>query len=267
MVYRGEMLYNTNREVLMLSFIKTLPANMQNREWFPVAQIALPEAFRRNPDEMRLIHQDWEDMVRINHKRGSKFSVLGTQTFPEVPPILTGLTALANSSSETSLLTGSKSQPVLSRPFFDLLTGRGVSFEGNGILSTTSTPTITFKFYLNTTQGIATLGGTTIGATAAITTASGVSNKLWGFKLDCAVSVPGDGSSNATLYSSGFVWSPAGFASPYMYAITPGAGDSATVTATLDGSQPQFFNMSGTWSAMSSSDTITLEQFKMTGWN
>lgn len=169
-------------------------------------------------------------------------------------------TAVANTASETSLLTGANLQPTIYPP--NLLMGGGVTakafrIRANGILSTTATPTMTFKFYLATS--LAALTGLTIGATAAITTASGVSNKRFSVWLDMLLKTPGQGATAATLYLLGEVESPAGFASPFAFTVSPGTGDSVTVSGTLDGSVTQYFNMSLTWSAASASNTATLE--------
>jgi Uma2 family endonuclease len=65
----------------------------------------------------------------------------------------------------------------------------------------------------------------------------------------------------------GRVWSAGGFASPFDYAMTPGGGQSGTWTSTFANNLTQYVNISATWSAMSSSNTITLKSLDVVGWN
>ncbi len=103
--------------------------------------------------------------------------------------------------------------------------------------------------------------------TAAITTASGVSNQLWFLKLDLTCFTPGIGSTNCTLSGGGYVMSPGGFASPFVYAIEPTTPDTATWTSTIDGSLTQYLNLSVTWSSSSSSNTIRVKNLRAFAWN
>lgn len=233
--------------------------------WFPVAKILPAKA-----PKFSLYPSD-KEVERAIRSLPCHYSSFGTNTWPELYfANKAAFSAVTNTLSETTLLGGANLQPTLSPPTFAAVPGaaaRCISFKGWGLLSNTGTPTLTFKFYLNPTQGSASLAGTTIGASAAITTASGVTSKIWKFELDLICQTPGQGTGNCTLFASGTISSPAGFASPFSYAITPGGGDSATVTATLDGSLTQFFNMSATWSAASASNSITLQALEAFGWN
>ncbi len=82
-------------------------------------------------------------------------------------------TAYASSNSEATLLAGANLQPVFYRGFFAPCRPRGVAFDilARGTLSTTATPTITFKVRMGTSGALA-INGTVIGASAAITTGS-----------------------------------------------------------------------------------------------
>lgn len=171
-------------------------------------------------------------------------------------------TALANSSSEGSLLTGANQQPTIPAGFFR---NYGAAFkffvvEAMGVFSTTSTPTLTFKVRTSTTQGASTLSGTTLGTSAAITTGSGVTNKWWYLWLKLVCTVRGQGTGNATLAGAGYVMSPGGFAAPYIYPLEPTTPDTATWTATFDSALTQYLNISATWSAADPSNTITMKQ-------
>ena len=170
--------------------------------------------------------------------------------------------AFNTSASEGSLLAGTNEQPVLPALFFDgnRAYGRVVTFLARGVLGSTGTPTITFQTRLGTSSGSASLSGTSCGVSAAITTASSITNKFWELRLDLTCYTPGIGSGNTTLSGAGYVSSPGGFASPYIYALEPSTPDTATWTITIDNSVTQYFNLSVTWSASSSSNTITCKQ-------
>jgi hypothetical protein len=179
-------------------------------------------------------------------------------------------TANANTSTETSLLVGVNRQPVLPALFFDQqgrANGKAITILARGVLSTTSTPTIIFQVRLGTTAGASFLSGTSVGVTAAITTAAGVTNKWWELRLDLICNAVGIGSNNTTLSGAGYVTSPAGFASPFTYALEPTTPDTATWTSTIDNSVTQYMNISTTWSAASASNTITLKQLIVAGLN
>lgn len=178
-------------------------------------------------------------------------------------------TAFNTSSSEGSIISGLNDQPVLQAGFFFNKAGkyRSVTIEAQGVLGTTGTPTIIFQARLGTTSGPTYLSGTSVGVTAAITTSSGVTNKWWYLRLDLTCYTPGIGSGNTTLSGAGYVLSPGGFATPFIYPIEPTTPDTATWTSTLDASLTQYLNLSCTWSASSSSNTITTKSLRMYGWN
>jgi len=176
-------------------------------------------------------------------------------------------TAVNTTASETSLLAGQNQQPTIPALFFDQQPFRSVGFLARGILGTTSTPTIIFQCRLGTTVGSATLSGTSCGVSPQITTSSGVSNKWWELRLDLTCTVGGQGAGNATLSGAGYVSSPGGFASPFVYALEPTTPDTATWTLTLDDSVTQYFNLSATWGTNSASNTITAKQLLAFGYN
>ena len=176
--------------------------------------------------------------------------------------------AVASTASEAGILQATGAvQPAFPGNLFFSQPNRAFSVWGHGYFSTTGTPTLTFFFYLGTTQGTTTYTGTKIAASAAITSGSGVSNKKCSFRLDGYVKTPGQGTGNSTLEVEGDVWSPGGFASPFMYSLTAGGGDGTTTTATLDCALTQYFNASLTWSASSSSNTYTHRALYVLGLN
>ncbi len=179
--------------------------------------------------------------------------------------------AMNTSNVETGILQGQNLQPRIPAGFFDAgssnVYGKGITILARGIIGTTSTPTIIFQCRLGTTVGATQLGGTSVGVSAAIGTASGVSNKWWELRLDLTCYTPGQGTGNTTLSGAGYVSSPGGFATPFLYPLEPTTPDTATWTATIDNTLAQFFNLSATWSASSASNTITVKQLWCHGWN
>jgi hypothetical protein len=179
-------------------------------------------------------------------------------------------TAFNTSSSEGSLLAGGNNeQPVLPALFFFNKQGRQrtIRLTASGVIGSTSTPTVTFQLRLGTTSGSSYLSGASIGVTAAITMASGVSNKFWFLQTIYTLYTPGIGSGNATLSGAGFVMSPGGFASPFIYPLEITTPDTATWTQTFDNSVTQYVNLSATFSASSSSNTATVKSLLLEGMN
>jgi hypothetical protein len=177
--------------------------------------------------------------------------------------------AFNSSAAEGSLLAGVNQQPVIPALYFDGLKGfgRSISLLARGVMGTTGTPTLIFQVRLGTTAGASTLTGSSVGVSASITTASAVSNKWWELRLDLVCQTPGQGSGNTTLSGSGYVMSPGGFASPYVYPLEPTTPDTATWTQTLDSTATQYLNLSATWGTSSPSNTITCKKLQLIGWN
>lgn len=222
----------------------------------------------------QLHEHDWLDQRSIATARALRDNELRlsgtTGTWAEVAFVNTAdYTAMSNQSAETSLLSGVNEQPVLPALFFFNKQGRHrvIDIIARGVLGTTSTPTITFQWRLGTTSGPTFLSGASIGVSAAITTSSGVTNKWWESRLTLQCNTTGIGSGNSTLSGAGYVSSPGGFASPFVYALEPTTPDTATWTATFDNSVTQYVNLSATWSAASASNTITCKQLLLLGLN
>lgn len=173
-------------------------------------------------------------------------------------------TAYANSTSEGSLISGLNKQPVIPATYFlgPAAAFRGFTILARGVLSTTSTPTIIFQVRAGTTSGPTFLSGASLGVSAAISTASGVSNKWWELRLDLICTTRGIGTGNATFSGAGYVRSPGGFSTSTAdtYPLEPTTPDTATWTSVFDASVTQYLNLSATWSAASASNTITCKQ-------
>ncbi len=177
-------------------------------------------------------------------------------------------TAVASTNAEATLLAGTNLQPTLQPTFWDdMAGGRGrlLRVRAMGVLSNTATPTLIFQVRLSATQGSSTLTGTSLGVSAAITTISGVTNVWWELFLDILCRTPGQGTTSTTLAGAGYVMSPAGFAAPYQYPLEPTTPDTATWTATCNNAVANYLNLSCTWSASSSSNTITCKHLVVEG--
>lgn len=168
-------------------------------------------------------------------------------------------TAVANTTAETSLLAGNK-QPIIPATHFLQNAGRGVRIWAKGILNTTSTPTLAFQARLGATAGTSYLAGTSVGVSAAITTQAAVSNRFWELRLDLICNTQGIGTGNTILSGAGYVMSPGGFTSPFIFPLEPTTPDTATWTSTIDGAVTQFVNLSVAWSAANASNSITCKQ-------
>ena len=144
----------------------------------------------------------------------------------------------ASNATETSLFTGLLSQPLVPAFFWhpQSTIGKSLRLEASGIFSTTATPTLIFQVRMGTSVGPSSLAGASVGVSSAITTGSGVTNKYWKLVLELTCTVQGLGSGNATLLASGYVMSPGGFASPFIYPLEITTPDTATWTQTYDAS-------------------------------
>lgn len=177
-------------------------------------------------------------------------------------------TALSSFTAEASLLAGQNQQPWIPAGFFDGPKGFGriITIRAAGVLGSTGTPTYTFQARLSTTVGSATLSGSSVGVSAAITTGSGVTDKMWNLELNLTCNTPGQGTGNTTLSAYGFVQS-AGFAAPYVYPLEVTTPDTATWTQTLDATLTYYFNLSVTCSASSGSNAIRCKSLQAYSWN
>jgi hypothetical protein len=169
-------------------------------------------------------------------------------------------TAVANTASEASLIAGTNLQPTLVKFCLEdpvAVAGKSWRLRAAGVLSTTGTPSLTFKNRLSATAGTSQLGGASVGSSAAITTINNSANAVWLMDLVLTVKTPGVGSGNCTLNCGGFVHSPGGFASPFSYHLVPTAASPGTWTQTVDGGVDLYWNVSATWGSGDPSNTIT----------
>lgn len=141
--------------------------------------------------------------------------------------------------------------------------GQGVRVVARGILSSTATPTYTFTLR----GGVAgSITSAILLGSAALTTATTVTNQLWEFEGDVILRTNAASGANSTVQGLGMVTCPGGLASPFGGALFGGAATPGTA-ATFDTSIQNFINFNVACSASSASNSITLLQLEVWGLN
>lgn len=172
-------------------------------------------------------------------------------------------TALNTFTAEASLLQPTGNQPFIRAHFFSGpgARGRRMRFRAWGVVSSTGTPTFQFAGRLSATVGTATVDGTLVGQSAAITTGNGITNQIWVYELLLTCRVPGQGGTNATINCAGTVRCP-GFAAPYEYILVPTTGTPQTWTQTIRNDVDLFFNLTATCGTSHASNAITCKELE-----
>ena len=172
------------------------------------------------------------------------------------------------SASEASLI--GTNRPIIPAGFFDPARGGGkrIKIEASGILSTTGTPTWTFTVGMGTSTTWSS-SDSDLGVTAAMTTiASGVSNRYWKLDFDIHCVSVGIGSNGMTLCSSGIIFGPTAFASPFMYDLAPTTPPTATwTTAVWDSAVTYYIGLSAACGSASASNALKVQQLAVYGLN
>jgi hypothetical protein len=140
---------------------------------------------------------------------------------------------VANTTAETSVLGSVVGSSVLAANA--LAVGRTLRIQAWGIVSDTGTPTLTVKVKL---------GSTVILTTGAITLASGISDKLW--RLEAIITCRSVGGSGTVFGQGQFNYNNGLFTDIVN-----------TATTTVDTTSSQTIDVTATWSAASSSNTIS----------
>ena len=144
-----------------------------------------------------------------------------------------GTVTYANSVAETALAT-------LTVPANDPITGATYYIQGFGVLSTTGTPTVTWKTRWGGTSG------TSLNTTAAITQGSGVSTLPFYFQITLMFMT----STTAIASQNLGYFTAAGTVPTINY-------QQGTALTTLTTNASEAFVFTGTWSAASASNTLT----------
>lgn len=176
-------------------------------------------------------------------------------------------TTKASFTSEASLWAGNSLQPRVPTGLFDGpdAVGRTLLVRARGIVGSTGTPTYTFTVRFGTT--INAITDAAIASSAAITTASGVSNKRWELELFVTCRTPGQGAGNTQFVVDGKIGSGGGFATTQAwYALTQAGGESGTWTvspANFDPVKENYLQLSVACSASDPANTITCKSVEV----
>jgi hypothetical protein len=154
-------------------------------------------------------------------------------------------TAYASSTTITDISPA----PQFTLPANFLQVGSWLRFKAFGVISTTGTPTILLGIYYGA------VAGTALGAAAAFTLGSGITNCPWRIEMDTVVRSVG---STGTAMSSGFA--------KFGTAVTAYADEvpvppTALATVSIDTTAAKVLSVGATWSANSASNTMTCHGF------
>lgn len=170
-----------------------------------------------------------------------------------------------NTSAVETALLATGQQPWLYPGFFstNVAASKLLRIEANGVMGTTATPSYTWFVRLTTAQNVIT-GGVILGQSAAIVTATSTAGTYWELDMTVICNTPGIGANQATLTSGGRVSSPAGFSTPFSYALEPTTPPTATWTNTIDGSVSQYIMLSVNPGTSSASNTAQIKTLRVT---
>ena len=133
-----------------------------------------------------------------------------------------------------------------------------------GVLSTTSTPTLTMAVYGDTTQGTA--SGTPLATTAAATMSSGVSNVPW--SLEVIISNVTTGSSGTFLSDGMFtVYNAVTTATAWGGYRCSSSTANPNTASTLSTQSAYYIELAATWGTDSASNTIQCYSYIVLGLN
>lgn len=137
--------------------------------------------------------------------------------------------------------------------------GQMLHFCAGGVFSNTVTPTLLLGIYKNTqtTAGATGVGGAALGATAATTTASGVTNLIWQIEMWSVFTAVG---SSGSVFSYGNVLLGTSATAATTIPIpntTPGTA------VTVDTTKPTLLTVGAQWGTSSASNTITCNMFSI----
>lgn len=149
-------------------------------------------------------------------------------------------TTVANTASETVVAT-------LTIPAGDAVVGAVYRIKAWGTASVTGTPTLTLRSRLG---GVA---GAALGSSGARTASSGVTNRSWQVTVDLTCLTTGG---SGTWFASQITYEAVSLAASPPFA-SPGLILDGTTSVTADSTVSEDFVLTATWSAASTSNTLT----------
>lgn len=169
-------------------------------------------------------------------------------------------TQLDTFTSEASLMTGTTHpQPVIRASDLENATGKMYRLKASGIVGSTGTPT--FTLYVRFNSATASIAGTVIAQSAAITTQNNASNATW--VLECGMYVRTPGSSGTWALVDAETRSPLGWASPFAYGLWPGGSASDTWTVTYSTQSDIYVSVSAACGTSNASNLIKLKSLTL----
>jgi hypothetical protein len=162
---------------------------------------------------------------------------------------------------------GMGAQAFLPANFWAPYPGHGVGttirIEAEGIVSSTATPSYTFTIRLGASANTTTAS---VLQSAALVTASGITNLPWRLVGVVTLTTLGAAGANSTVRGTGTLHGHAAFASPFEYFIGGGAATPWT-NAQIDSSIVNYVNVNSTCTASSGSNSITIQALRIYGLN
>jgi hypothetical protein len=150
-------------------------------------------------------------------------------------------TAIANTTTETIIF------PNVTIPAEFMHNHRRLHLRASGKLSTTGTPTITFRLVWGGTSG------TDIGVADALTMVTGLSNVIW--TIDATIQCRSDGATGTVIvFGNVRVHTAAGTIVEQIFSV---AGHDAPAAVTVDVFAAADLALSAQWSAADPSNTLT----------
>ncbi|HYS37277.1 MAG TPA: hypothetical protein VEO01_16795 [Pseudonocardiaceae bacterium] len=140
---------------------------------------------------------------------------------------------------------------------------KGLRIEARGILSSTGTPTYTLTLRSGT---IGNITAAILLGSAALTTATTITNKGWEFEGSIIFKDPSGSGAASSGTGAGMITCPAGLASPFTYELWGGAAQPGSFS-TFDPTIQNFLNFNVACSASSASNSIQLLEFLVYGLN
>ena len=141
--------------------------------------------------------------------------------------------------------------------------GRGIKVIARGILSSSGTPTYTWRIRSGA-YGASGFSTAILAGTPALTTATGASNQIWELEADVIMTDINGAGTDSVIQGVGKIISPG--LNPVVGAVY-GGGSSPGTVSTVDTSITNYINVSVACSASSASNTVTLQQLLVFGLN
>lgn len=164
-----------------------------------------------------------------------------------IPP----LNVTAGTAYNTSVtLTDVSPAPQIVLPANQLDVGMVLRMCAFGVFSTTVTPTLLEGFYYGGVAGVA------LAATAAVATASGVTNVPWRIEYEGRIRSTGTA---GTIMGNGMEWRGTTVAA---WAVTP-LPVTALATVTIDTTTAKSLTVGAQWGTSSASNTLTCHHFSV----